>query len=133
MLVTASVDQIQMASRLQLSQNLIMRGQVVWTGRSSMDICMQLFQARSSPSYDELLYVSRTILELPHDSHHGLAVGQLRWAVATPPHNCGSAAMSYAQFVNEQVEGCVTRCDDLAQARLRSFRECRKATSSTPA
>ena len=46
MLVTASVDRIEMASRLQLSANLIMRGQVVWTGRSSMDICMQLFQAR---------------------------------------------------------------------------------------
>jgi hypothetical protein len=57
MLVTASVDQIQLASRLQLSQNLIMRGQVVWTGRSSMDICMQLFQARSSLLYNGLLYM----------------------------------------------------------------------------
>ena len=44
MLVTASVDRIELASRLDLSKDLVMRGQVVWTGRSSMDICMQLFQ-----------------------------------------------------------------------------------------
>ncbi len=44
MLVTASVDRIELVSRLDLSRDLVMRGQVVWTGRSSMDICMQLFQ-----------------------------------------------------------------------------------------
>ena len=44
MLVTASVDRIELVSRLDLSKDLVMRGQVVWTGRSSMDICMQLFQ-----------------------------------------------------------------------------------------
>ena len=44
MLVTVSVDRIELVSRLDLSRDLVMRGQVVWTGRSSMDICMQLFQ-----------------------------------------------------------------------------------------
>ena len=50
MLVTASVDRIELVSRLDLSRDLVMRGQVVWTGRSSMDICMQLFQVPSANS-----------------------------------------------------------------------------------
>ena len=46
MLVTASVDAIQMINRLNLENDLEMSGQVVWTGKSSMDIRMELRQVR---------------------------------------------------------------------------------------
>ena len=45
LLVTASVDRISLARRLSIAEDLSMSGQVVWTGRSAMDIRMQLTQA----------------------------------------------------------------------------------------
>ncbi|KAK9809579.1 hypothetical protein WJX73_004048 [Symbiochloris irregularis] len=45
MLVTASVDAIQINHRLNLDNDLEISGQVVWTGTSSMDIRMELKQA----------------------------------------------------------------------------------------
>ena len=42
LLVTASVDRIARARLLSIAEDLSMSGQVVWTGRSSMDIRMQL-------------------------------------------------------------------------------------------
>ena len=47
LLVTASVDRISLARRLSIAEDLSMSGQVVWTGRSAMDIRMQLTQASS--------------------------------------------------------------------------------------
>ena len=49
LLVTASVDRIALARRLSIAEDLSMTGQVVWTGRSSMDIRMQLTQAFPNP------------------------------------------------------------------------------------
>ena len=50
LLVTASVDRIALARRLSIAEDLSMTGQVVWTGRSSMDIRMQLTQASLNPN-----------------------------------------------------------------------------------
>ena len=44
LLVTASVDRISLARRLVLGADLTMAGSVVWTGRSALDIRMQLRQ-----------------------------------------------------------------------------------------
>lgn len=44
LLVTASVDRITLGRRLTLDADLTMAGSVVWTGRSALDICMQLRQ-----------------------------------------------------------------------------------------
>jgi acyl-CoA hydrolase len=42
--VTASVDAIELARQLDLSRDMSITGQVVWTGRSSLDIRMELRQ-----------------------------------------------------------------------------------------
>ena len=47
--MTASVDRIALARRLSIAEDLSMSGQVVWTGRSSMDIRMQLTQVIIRP------------------------------------------------------------------------------------
>ncbi|KAL0055761.1 hypothetical protein WJX82_004111 [Trebouxia sp. C0006] len=44
LLVTASVDAIHLRRRLDLHQDVQVSGQVVWTGKSAMDIRMQLNQ-----------------------------------------------------------------------------------------
>ena len=44
LLVTASVDRIALARRLALDADLTMAGSVMWTGRSALDIRMQLRQ-----------------------------------------------------------------------------------------
>ena len=44
LLVTASVDSIALSKRLSLDQDVTLSGQVVWTGRSALDIRMQLSQ-----------------------------------------------------------------------------------------
>eukprot|EP00884_Botryococcus_braunii_P007169 jgi/Botrbrau1/16453/Bobra.0142s0049.1 len=44
-LVTASVDAIKLKHRLSFDNDLSVTGKVVWTGRSSMDILMELRQA----------------------------------------------------------------------------------------
>ncbi|KAL0026597.1 hypothetical protein WJX77_009204 [Trebouxia sp. C0004] len=44
LLVTASVDAIHLRRRLDLHQDVQVSGQVVWTGKSAMDIRMQLTQ-----------------------------------------------------------------------------------------
>lgn len=43
-LVTAAVDAIHLRRRLNLHSDIEMSGQVVWTGKSAMDIRMQLTQ-----------------------------------------------------------------------------------------
>lgn len=48
LLVTASVDAIHLRRRLDLSKDVQVSGQVVWTGKSAMDIRMQLTQARAA-------------------------------------------------------------------------------------
>lgn len=48
LLVTASVDAIHLRRRLDLSKDVQVSGQVVWTGKSAMDIRMQLTQARTA-------------------------------------------------------------------------------------
>ncbi len=48
MLVTASVDAIQLRRRLAIETDMTIQGQVVWTGSSSMDIRMELTQVSSS-------------------------------------------------------------------------------------
>ncbi len=48
MLVTASVDAIQLRKRLAIETDMTVHGQVVWTGSSSMDIRMELLQVCSS-------------------------------------------------------------------------------------
>lgn len=50
-LVTASVDAIQLKHRLSLDNDLSVTGKVVWTGRSSMDIRLELRQV--PPRYPE--------------------------------------------------------------------------------
>lgn len=45
-LVTASVDAIQLRHRLSLDNDLSVTGKVVWTGRSSMDIRLELRQVQ---------------------------------------------------------------------------------------
>lgn len=45
LLVTAAVDALHLRRRLDLSQDIQVSGQVVWTGKSAMDIRMQLTQA----------------------------------------------------------------------------------------
>lgn len=47
LLVTAAVDEISVRHPLQVEQDIAVKGQVVWTGKSSLDIRMQLFQVRS--------------------------------------------------------------------------------------
>ena len=47
-LVTASVDAIELLARLTLDKDLSVSGQVVWTGRSSLDIKMQMSQVTFS-------------------------------------------------------------------------------------
>ncbi len=47
LLVTASVDEISVRHPLRLERDVVVRGQVVWTGRSALDIRMQLFQVRA--------------------------------------------------------------------------------------
>ncbi|CAL8466765.1 g6301 [Coccomyxa elongata] len=44
LLVTASVDAIDLKRRLRVDKDMIMAGEVVWTGSSSMDIRMELLQ-----------------------------------------------------------------------------------------
>eukprot|EP01024_Parvocaulis_polyphysoides_P069302 TRINITY_DN8480_c1_g1_i2.p1 TRINITY_DN8480_c1_g1~~TRINITY_DN8480_c1_g1_i2.p1 ORF type:complete len:352 (-),score=45.42 TRINITY_DN8480_c1_g1_i2:303-1358(-) len=44
LLVTASVDKIEIGHPLRMDQDVTMGGQVVWTGKSSLDIRMELFQ-----------------------------------------------------------------------------------------
>lgn len=48
MLVTAAVDAIHLRKRLNLDSDIKMSGQVVWTGKSAMDIRMQLTQVRGT-------------------------------------------------------------------------------------
>lgn len=45
MLVTASVDAIELRSPLSVEENIEARGQVVYTGKSSMDIRLELYSA----------------------------------------------------------------------------------------
>ena len=45
--MTASVDAIHLRRRLDLHQDIQVSGQVVWTGKSAMDIRMQLNQVHS--------------------------------------------------------------------------------------
>jgi acyl-coenzyme A thioesterase 9 len=40
--VTASVDAITLQAALPIDQDLVMGGQVVWTGKSSLDIRMEV-------------------------------------------------------------------------------------------
>lgn len=47
LLVTAAVDEIALTHPLLLARDVVVRGQVVWTGRSALDIRMQLFQVGS--------------------------------------------------------------------------------------
>jgi hypothetical protein len=49
LLVTASVDRIALARRLALDADLTMAGSVIWTGRSALDIRMQLRQVCMHP------------------------------------------------------------------------------------
>jgi acyl-CoA hydrolase len=44
LLVTASVDAIDLRKRLRVATDMTMTGEVVWTGSSSMDIRMELLQ-----------------------------------------------------------------------------------------
>ena len=48
MLVTASVDAIHLRRRLDLHKDVQVCGKVVWTGKSAMDIRMQLTQVHQS-------------------------------------------------------------------------------------
>ena len=48
LLVTASVDAIELKDRLSLDRTLHATGQVVYTGRSSLDLRMQLTQVCST-------------------------------------------------------------------------------------
>lgn len=60
LLVTASVDAIKLRTRLDLSKDMHMSGAVVWTGRSAMDIEMQLRQDGPAPSMVSLFtFVAR--------------------------------------------------------------------------
>lgn len=50
LLVTATVEAIEVrASHLELASDMTMSGAVVWTGTSSMDICMELEQVWGVP------------------------------------------------------------------------------------
>ncbi|EFJ45017.1 hypothetical protein VOLCADRAFT_106173 [Volvox carteri f. nagariensis] len=49
LLVTAAVDEITVRHPLQVERDIVVHGQVVWTGKSSLDIRMQLFQAHHAP------------------------------------------------------------------------------------
>ncbi len=48
LLVTASVDAIELAALLDISQDLTISGKVAWTGRSSLDIRMELQQGQQA-------------------------------------------------------------------------------------
>eukprot|EP00198_Chlamydomonas_reinhardtii_P000778 XP_001690113.1 thioesterase-like protein [Chlamydomonas reinhardtii] len=50
LLVTAAVDEIALTHPLLLARDVVVRGQVVWTGRSALDIRMQLFQGKQLPT-----------------------------------------------------------------------------------
>ncbi|KAG2496152.1 hypothetical protein HYH03_005754 [Edaphochlamys debaryana] len=50
LLVTASVDEIALQHPLKLEREVVVRGQVVWVGKSSLDIRMQLFQEQHAPA-----------------------------------------------------------------------------------
>eukprot|EP00877_Chromochloris_zofingiensis_P012664 jgi/Chrzof1/7651/Cz02g31190.t1 len=49
LLVTASVDAIHLAQRIRLSSDVMLSGQVVWTGRSALDIRVELCQEPHAP------------------------------------------------------------------------------------
>ena len=68
LLVTASVDAIHLRQRLDLSKDIQVSGQVVWTGKSAMDIRMHcdLEAANDAVSawYDLLQHLSRLLKRL---------------------------------------------------------------------
>jgi len=47
--VTAAVDAIEAQHPLQMSADMTMRGQVVWTGRTALDLRMELIQEKHAP------------------------------------------------------------------------------------
>ena len=52
--MTAAVDAIHLRKRLDLQRDIKMSGQVVWTGKSAMDIRMELTQvAQHAASFAE--------------------------------------------------------------------------------
>ncbi|KAK9859845.1 hypothetical protein WJX84_005719 [Apatococcus fuscideae] len=55
LLVTASVDSIALSKRLSLDQDVTLSGQVVWTGRSALDIRMQLSQGSAELQHASLV------------------------------------------------------------------------------
>lgn len=52
-LVTAAVDAIHLRKRLNLQHDIEMSGQVVWTGKSAMDIRLQLTQVAQHAASSE--------------------------------------------------------------------------------
>lgn len=56
-LVTASVDAIQLRKKLAIETDMIIEGQVVWTGASSMDIRMELLQVCLIPLLAHLAHL----------------------------------------------------------------------------
>ena len=60
--MTASVDAIHLRRRLDLHQDIQVSGQVVWTGKSAMDIRMQLNQVHSCTYHAHPLLSDRPLL-----------------------------------------------------------------------
>lgn len=57
-LVTASVDKIVQAKPISISQDLLLSGQVVWVGRSSLDVLIELHSIPPSSSSDQPIVVN---------------------------------------------------------------------------
>ncbi|GLC67776.1 hypothetical protein PLESTF_000606200 [Pleodorina starrii] len=76
LLVTASVDEIAVRHPLLVDRDIVVRGQVVWTGKSSLDIRMQLFQAHHAP--DPSLEALFSFVHLDPATGKGAPVAPLR-------------------------------------------------------
>ena len=73
LLVTASVDRIALARRLALDADLTMAGSVIWTGRSALDIRMQLRQVWRTCSIKHIIIIIiMIIIEHPHRVRPGV-------------------------------------------------------------
>ena len=89
-LVTASVDAIELRDRLSLDEILHASGQVVYTGRSSLDLRMQLTQVRLSNGLSAgnrrlALVLCKRVLSEQHRPHQA---GQCLCRACAQPRHC---------------------------------------------
>jgi acyl-CoA hydrolase len=91
--VTASVDAIELARPLDLARDMTIIGRVVWTGRSSLDIRMELHQQQEGDGQapvDPSLVALFSFVALDPVTKKAIAINplQVRWAGAGAGAGC---------------------------------------------